>query len=232
MMIVLMPKVPECGWSSNSLLMAYRSTDRSNPSREDLLGAFGLKVEQMQNADEKARMKDWLVDSYNFTAEVLDFIANVPESRQFPCVYLDPTLEFFNSNSDQDPDSHPITSFTRDELLELGRSCDYKILRHLGRVLTHLSFANTAEDLPSHIASAKHDKVIKFPLALASNEFDRKFFKILLHIVVSGTVLSSRPAALLAALTIRLGVRPLFEPAVQEMLFWKDKWNNLEVPET
>ncbi|CAM6094045.1 unnamed protein product [Calypogeia fissa] len=151
MMIVLMPKVPECGWSSNSLLMAYQSTDRSNPSREDLLAAFGLKVEQMQNADEKARMKDWIVDSYNFTAEVLDFIANVLESCQFPCVYLDPTLEFFNSTSDQDPDSRPITSFTCDELLELGRSCDYKILRCLGRVLTHLSFANTAEDLPSHI---------------------------------------------------------------------------------
>src|SRR6202000_2025383 len=55
---------------------------------------------------------------------------------------------------------------------------------------------------------------------------------ILLHIVVSGTLLSSRPAALLAALSIKLGVQPLLEAADQEMLLWRDKWNDLEIPET
>jgi hypothetical protein len=44
-------------------------------------------------------------------------------------------------------------------------------------------------------------------------------------------MLSARPAALLAALSIRLGVQPLLEAADQEMKLWKDRWNDIEVPE-
>lgn len=79
---------------------------------------------------------------------------------------------------------------------------------------------------------APETEIPRIPMALASVEHKRRFWRILLHIVVPGTMLSARPAALLAALSIRLGIEPLLEAAEQEMLLWRDRWNNLEIPET
>lgn len=69
-------------------------------------------------------------------------------------------------------------------------------------------------------------------MALARAEHKRQFWRILLHIVVPGTMLSARPAALLAALSIHLGIAPLFDAAAQELLLWRDRWNDLTIPET
>lgn len=75
-------------------------------------------------------------------------------------------------------------------------------------------------------------KVPRIPLALASQMNGWKFWKILLHIVLPGTMLSTRPAMVLAALAMRIGIKPLFESASSALMFWQDKWNNLETPET
>jgi hypothetical protein len=207
--------------------------DRNNPERDDLIQSFGLQVDRIPREQEKTRMKEWLAESYDYTAEVLEIISTVSENEMFPCVYLDPTMKFeMAKDVEEDEEARPITEFTRNELLEIGRTCDYKILRRLGRVLTRLSFANSPEELPAHIAKTKDEELIRIPLALAKKELGRKFWKILLHIVVNGTMLSSRPAALLAALTIKLGIQPLLEAADVEMLMWRDKWNDLEIPET
>ncbi|OCL07617.1 hypothetical protein AOQ84DRAFT_341604 [Glonium stellatum] len=210
--------------------------DRTNEARDGLIQGFGLQVDRIKDADEKARMKSWLEESYDYTAEVIEAIESVPESLRFPCVLLDPTLAFIRALDDEDSeveeDSRPITEFRRDELLEIGRSCDYKILRRLGRVLTRLTFVNSADELPAHIASTADADVPKIPMMLASKEYGRKFWRILLHIVVPGTMLAARPAALLAALSIRLGVQPLEKAADAEMLGWRNRWNDLEIPET
>ncbi|PMD57892.1 uncharacterized protein K444DRAFT_564766 [Hyaloscypha bicolor E] len=206
--------------------------DRENPARDEAITAFGHQVDRIQNGDEKARMKAWLEESYDYTTEVTEAIESVPASQRFPCVCLDPTLVFTHETDEDEEESKPITSFRRDELLEIGRSCDYRILRRLGRVLTRLTYINSAEEMPAHIAAASETETPRIPMALASTEFKRKFWKILLHIVVPGTMLGARPAALLAALSIRLGVKPLQEAADQEMLLWRDRWNNIEVPET
>jgi hypothetical protein len=200
--------------------------DRTSEYREELITAFGLQIDRISNADEKARMKIWLEESYDYTAEVLEAISSVPEAERFPCVCLDPTLAFT-----EDEDGKAITSFTRDELLEIGRSCDYRILRRLGRVLTRLTYINSTADMPAHIAATPEEATPRIPMALATKEHMRKFWRILLHIVVPGTMLSARPAALLAALSIRMGFQPLIEAAEQEMLLWRDRWNDLEVPE-
>jgi len=208
--------------------------DRENPARDEVITAFGLQVDRIANADEKARMKTWLEESYDYTAEVMETIESVPHVQRFPCVCLDPTLIFTHETEDSDEDetNKPITSFRRDELLEIGRSCDYRILRRLGRVLTRLTYINSAEEMPAHIAAAPETETPRIPMALASPKHKRKFWRILLHIVVPGTMLSARPAALLAALSIRLGLEPLLEAADREMLLWRDRWNDLEIPET
>lgn len=199
--------------------------DKENPHGQDLLDLFGLKVNGLAYADDRAKMKTWLEESYDYTAEVLEAIAKVPKGLQYPCVCLDPTLSYELAPQAEDEDSEdnrPITSFRRDELLELGRSCDYRILRRLGRVLTRLTFVESADAMPGHIAAAGQETVTRIPMALVRKEYGRKFWRILLHIVVPGTMLSGRAAALLGALTIRMGVQPLRRAAEEVMLLWRD----------
>jgi hypothetical protein len=212
--------------------------DRENSARDGLITAFSLSVDRIANAEEKTRLKNWLEESYDYAAEILDILEKVPEDQRFPCVFLDPTIQFQRAKKKGDKEeeeeeaNRPITTFRRDELLEVGRSCDGRILRRLGKVLTRLTYVETLEALPAHIAATTNAEVPKIPIALASKEHGWKFWKILLHVVLPGTMLSARPATVLAALAIRIGLKPLFEPACAAMLFWRDKWNNLEVPET
>ncbi|KAF2854493.1 hypothetical protein T440DRAFT_464652 [Plenodomus tracheiphilus IPT5] len=213
--------------------------DRDNPARDELITAFSLHVERIVNAAEKAQMKSWLEGSYDYAADILDTLNAVPETEQYPCVYLDPTIEFAQArrkgeadDEDAGEEGRPLTAFRRDELLEIGRSCDGRILRRLSKVLTRLTYVKSESDLPLHIAATTNAEVPRIPLALASAKYKREFWKILLHAILPGTMLATRPATLLAALSIRIGLKPLFECASTAMLFWRDKWNNLEVPET
>ncbi|OBT63904.1 hypothetical protein VE03_06579 [Pseudogymnoascus sp. 23342-1-I1] len=206
-------------------------SDRKNSSRDEIINAFGLQVDRITNPNEKFRLKTWLEESYDFTAEAIDTIASVPEAQRFPCVCLDPT-SLFPQETDDGEENKPITSLERSELLEIGRSCDYRILRRLSRVLTRLTYIKSAEEMPAHIAATPEIQIPRIPMALASAGYDRYFWRILLHVVVPGTILSRRPAALLAALSIRLGLEPLLEVAYGEMRLWRDKWNDLDIPES
>lgn len=206
-------------------------SDRKNSSRDEIISAFGLQVDRIASPSEKDRMKIWLEESYDYTAEAMDTIASVPEAQRFPCVCLDPT-SLFTQETDDDEENKPITSLERSELLEIGRSCDYRILRRLSRVLTRLTYIKSVEEMPAHIAAAPEIQIPRIPMALASAEYNGYFWRILLHVVVPGTILSHRPAALLAALSIRLGLEPLLEVAYGEMRLWRDRWNDLDIPET
>ncbi|KAI8936069.1 hypothetical protein NX059_007569 [Plenodomus lindquistii] len=211
--------------------------DRENPARDELITAFGLHVERISDEEEKVQMKNWLEGSYDYAADILEMLNAIPEDQQYPCVFLDPTIAFEKPlnkgevDEDVDQRDRPLTSFRRDELLEIGRSCDGRILKRLGKVLTRLTYVESASALPDHIAATTNAEVPRIPLALASAKHKREFWKILLHTIVPGTMLASRPATLLAALSVRIGLKPLFECATGAMLFWRDKWNNLDVPE-
>jgi hypothetical protein len=211
--------------------------DRANSARDELTVAFGAQVDKIQNTDERSRMKSWLEESYDRAAEIADAIEAVPEDQRFPCVFLDPTVEFLEATKrgettpDEDEEAErSITALRRNELLEIGRSCDGRILRRLGRVLTQLTYVESVAALPAHIALADVE-IPKIPVALASQEQGWQFWKILLHAVLPGTLLSTRPAMVLAALAIRIGLKPLFQPACAAMMFWRDKWNDTNVPE-
>lgn len=207
-------------------------SDRKHEARDKLVDAFNVNLGMIIAEDEKARLKSWLEESYNFTAEVLEIINSVPEEKRFPCVFLDPTLSFTLAGVDDDDDkSHQTTAFTRAELLEIGRSCDPRVLRRLGRVLTRLTYVESSADMPEHIAMTSDEDVPKIPMALASSEYDTRFWEILLHTILPGTMLSSRAAALLAALSLKLGITPLEQAAEREMINFRDNWNDVEIPE-
>ncbi|KDN69738.1 putative dihydroxyacid dehydratase [Colletotrichum sublineola] len=217
-------------------------TYRDHPARDDLIQAFGYHVDRILDSEKKSRMKVWLQESYDYAAEILDTIEGVPETQKFPCVFLDPTESFWTGDGNgisggKEGDvggdeivNGPVTAFTREELLEIGRSCDYRVLRRLGKVLTRLTYVNSESELPAHVRAA--DQVPRLPMALATAEHHRKFWKVLLHLVLPGTMLTARPAALLAALALRMGIQPLRDAADQELLCFADKWNTLDIPET
>ena len=215
--------------------------DRTNDSRDGLVASFGLEVDRIADAHEKARMKAWLEESYNYAAEIQELIAKVPPEERFPVVFLDPTTNFETPASEnhhgdgdgsKDEGIHHSNEFTRAELLDIGRSCDYQILRRLGTVLTRLTYVEKPEDLPTHIRNANADEAPQIPMALADPKHKRVFWRILLHTVLPGTMLTARPAAVLAALSLRMGILPLRDSADKELLAFKDKWNTLDVPET
>ncbi|KAL2133846.1 hypothetical protein VTI74DRAFT_1569 [Chaetomium olivicolor] len=205
--------------------------DRLNPARDKLITRFGLQVDKIQDAEKKERMRGWLEESYDWAGEILGMIQAVPEDARYPCVFLDPTVRFSAAGNEVDGENNSM-EFTRDELLEIGRSCDYRILRRLGRILTRLTYIKSKEDLPAHIKDVPEEQVSRIPMALAKPEQGRKFWKVLLHTVLPGTMLAARPAALLAALSVRMGIKPLQEAAYTELIAWRDNWNTLDIPET
>ncbi|KAF6816702.1 dihydroxyacid dehydratase [Colletotrichum sojae] len=209
--------------------------DRDNPARDSLIQSFGAAVQRIAEPDKKNRMRTWLEESYDYAAEILNIVATVPEHDRYPCVFLDPT-DYFKAREDgvgdEDKDKRAATEFTRDELLEIGRSCDYRILRRLGRVLTRLTYVQARSDLPAHIEHVSESEVPRIPMALASEKYDRRFWKVLLHVVLPGTMLAARPGALLAALALRMGMKHLQDAADQQLLFFSRKWNTLDIPET
>ncbi|KAK4457704.1 E3 ubiquitin-protein ligase itt1, partial [Cladorrhinum samala] len=203
--------------------------DRSNPARDDLITRFGLSVSRIADFSKKERMTQWLEESYDRAGEVLEVIKSVPAEERYPCVFLDPTLRFAPQDGGEECAG---MTFTRDELLEIGRSCDYKILRRLGRILTRLTYVASEEEMPAHIRDAPEDEVPRIPTALVEARHRRQFWKIILHTVLPGTMLAARPAALVAALSIRMGIKALEASAHAELVSARDGWNTLEIPET
>ncbi|CAK7200505.1 hypothetical protein SEUCBS139899_003201 [Sporothrix eucalyptigena] len=214
-------------------------SDRQNEARDHLIALFSQQVEAVTDAEKKGRLKDWLEESYDYEAEILEMIDAVPDADKFPCVFLDPTLDFKALAGEDGDDSPGAAGLTRVDLLEIGRSCDARILRRLGRVLARLTYVESAAELPGHISAENGAlpggasvQVPRIPMALARPEHKRKFWKVLLHTIVPGTMLGPRPAALLAALSLRMGMAPLREAADRELLSYAANWNTLDIPET
>lgn len=204
------------------------TADRDAPARDALAQQFSAQVAQTSSVEAKARLSEWLAESYNFASEISEYIDEVPERRRFPCVLLDPTQDFTPEIGDDDDDRR-LDQFTRDELLEIGRSCDGRVLRRLGKVLTRLTYVEREEDLPAHLVD--DEQVPRLPLALAEDDHKGRFWSVLLHLVLAGTKLSTRPAALLAALSLRIGILPLREIAYRELFRQRAFWNNIDVHE-
>ncbi|KAJ2978061.1 hypothetical protein NQ176_g4026 [Zarea fungicola] len=208
--------------------------DRANQGRNELVTLFGQKVEKLTDNAEKRRMREWLDGSLDYEGEINEFLSGIPESQWYPQVYLDPTEIFADGtveNSGDEPNSTSVYSFTRPELLEIGRSCDYKILRRLGKALTCLRYAETAADVPIHIQAASLAKVPRIPMNLTAFESEHKFWNIILHLIVPGTKLADRAAALVAALSLRMGISPLRDAADRALLAQQYKWNTFLIPE-
>ncbi|KAJ6178827.1 hypothetical protein N7519_009288 [Penicillium mononematosum] len=170
----------------------------------------------------------------DFAEEITSIINSVPDTEMYPCAFLDPTLDFSHKRHDYayDGANRPVSYMTRSEFLQIGRSCNPGVLRQFGAILTRLTVVASAREMPDHISSTDADHVAKIPLVLIKEKYNRQFWKVLLHTIEPGTKLPARSAALLAALSLRMGIVPLMKVAEQEMLAFKDKWNDPSIPQT
>ncbi|KAL2169343.1 hypothetical protein VTG60DRAFT_6117 [Thermothelomyces hinnuleus] len=153
-------------------------SDRLNPARDQLISRFGLRVSRMEDAEKRERLNRWLEASYDFAADIAEMITAVPDESRYRCVFLDPTVRFSQSENAGDDANDDSMEFSRDELLEIGRSCDPRILRRLGRILTRMTYVNSEEDLPAHVREAPENKVPRIPMALAQQEHRRNFWRV------------------------------------------------------
>ncbi|KAJ5336598.1 hypothetical protein MYU51_005593 [Penicillium brevicompactum] len=206
-------------------------SDRAYPRRDEILQAFNHRLEKMKEPDQRANMKTWLEESYDFAGDIVATINRVPDSEKYPCVFLDPTLDFSGTPNESAQSTQPLSDMTRADLLEIGRSCDRSILRKLGTILSRLTIVEKESDMPTHISGTTTESVTKIPLALTSEKYQKQFWRILFHVIKPGTKLGPRPGALVAALCLQVGIIPLEKAAEQEMLAFKDKWNDLSTPE-
>ncbi|KAJ5425955.1 hypothetical protein N7465_001025 [Penicillium sp. CMV-2018d] len=169
----------------------------------------------------------------DFTEEITSMINSVPDTEKYPCVFLDQTLSFANKDyGAEHRRNKPISALTRSELLQISRCLNPGVLQRFGAILTRLTVVTSAREMPDHISSISAYHVAKIPFVLASEKYNRQFWKILLHTIVPGTKLPARSGALLAALSLRMGIVPLIKVAEQEMLAFKGKWNDPTMPQT
>jgi hypothetical protein len=174
---------------------------------------FSAEVNKMTNPTEKEEMKIWLEESFDATQEIENIIASAPdndlwESRKQPRMYLD--LDAFGDDG---------VNLTRTELLEASKSCYSGVLKKLTTIFTH------AKLVEPDVVLAPQQRSI--PLSLPPH----KLFQIMPHLVVPGTLFSSRASAIMAVLALIVGVPFLTEPASKLLSGRKGKWLDVEVPE-
>ena len=169
-----------------------------------------------------------------YGAEAEEIVRSVPEEERFPFVYLDPALYrpwsgIFTGERLKGDGIVDIGPY-RHDILELARSFSHHVLRRAGRALAHLKYAASPEDVPADVPEPLDELEISYiPLALALPRYSRGFWQILPHTFVPGTMFASRPAALLAALSIRKGIHCLESVAYAELQH--HTWSNLDYPQ-
>ena len=170
-----------------------------------------------------------------FEAEAQEIIRSVPEEERFPCVFLDPAVyrpwsRIFTGERQKEDGVVDIGPH-RHDILEVARSFSHHVLRRAGRVLAHLKYAPSQKDLPAEVLEPHDELEISYiPLALALPRYRRNFWRVLPHAFVPGAMFAPRPAALLAALSIRKGIYCLESIAHAELQL--HTWSNLEYPQT
>ncbi|EJD36493.1 hypothetical protein AURDEDRAFT_117081 [Auricularia subglabra TFB-10046 SS5] len=173
------------------------------PEKEDIVMAFGAAVGKIADKTLREGMTAWLEASYDSSAEIEEMVKKAGEGGQWMYLDLDAQVEM-----------------TRVELLEASRSYHRGVLKKLASVFTHAKLVEPGTVLTEH------------QRAIPLNLPPRQIFRLLPHLVVPGTLYSSRASAVMAILALQVGVPFLAEAATTVAGYTKDTWLDLEHPET
>ena len=166
--------------------------ERKDVRRDELVELMSRTVAAAP-ASTREQLAAFIELSYDQTGEVERLIAEAPAGS--PMLFLDAP-----------------TTFTRSELLELGRSCRRDVLAKVGALLTGL-------------VVVKNNSSGGVPFSTP------ELFSVLPHLMCPGTLFSRRPAAILAVLAVLTGASTVLERATEHLESIKGSWINMELPE-
>ena len=145
---------------------------RGDPRRDSLAALMSRTVEALKKPEDKAELKTFIEMSYDQTGEVEKMIEEAPPGG--PILRLEIAKKF-----------------DRQELLEIGRSCNYAVLAKVSSLLTGLVIFENPEG---------NDKK-QGGIPMSSPDL----FALLPHLMCPGTIFSRRVAAILAIQAVTTG---------------------------
>ena len=155
--------------------------------------------------DERARLKEWLESSYDWSTEINMQILNVMQAN-------------------------PVQGFFALEVCDLAMLPSKKDLRSLATVPMASAVA-AVQQLLSHVVLYSSTKLQILPvdqdqnqLYLPENMSDRELFAYLSHLIQPGTKFSLRPSALIAIMAHASGVASLSDRAARFLASVKGEW--------
>uniref|UniRef100_A0A6G6AAA4 VWFa domain-containing protein n=1 Tax=Borely moumouvirus TaxID=2712067 RepID=A0A6G6AAA4_9VIRU len=186
-----------------------------DPRKETLKTQLSETLEYLKkyNRSDHTIVAEWISDSYNQTYEVNEII-NTKAEQKVSALVLD-TSRFYLPQ----------------EVLELSRSCNAKVLSTIVDMLSSLRVIEKEEDLPKmsdEIDSKGRPMPIKYiPLSLSN----RYLFSVLPHLMAPGSNFSMRPSVILATVAYLTNNVILKDRAAQHLEYLKGKWIDQSLPE-
>jgi hypothetical protein len=185
-------------------------------SRKDMLrGQLTETLEFLKktNKADHVLVTEWISDSYNQTFEVNEIISKKATSK-VPALVLD-TARLYSPQ----------------ELLELSRSCNPKVLAMAVDMMSSLRVVDREDELPKtgdELDSKGRPLPLKYvPLSLSN----RYLFSVLPHLMAPGSNFSIRPSVIMAIVAYITNNVILKERAKQHLEYHKGNWIDFETPE-
>ncbi|AGF85732.1 hypothetical protein QJ854_gp050 [Moumouvirus goulette] len=186
-----------------------------DPRKEILKSQLSETLEHLKkyNKGEHTIVAEWISDSYNQTYEVNEIITT-KAANKVPALVLDTSRYYLPQ-----------------EILELSRSCNAKVLATVVDMLSSIRVVEKEEDLPKisdEIDRKGNPMPIKYiPLSLPN----RYLFSVLPHLIAPGSNFSMRPSLILATVAYLTNNVILKDRAAQHLEYHKGKWIDQSLPE-
>nr|URM61849.1 ariadne-like ring finger protein [Mimivirus sp.] len=186
-----------------------------DPRKETLKSQLSNTLEYLKknNKADHLILTEWISDSYNQTYEVNEII-NTKAKDKVPALVLDTSRHYLPQ-----------------EILELSRSCNTKVLAMVVDMLSALRIVDNIDELPKtldEIDSKGRPSAIKYvPLSLSN----RYLFSVLPHLIAPGTNFSLRPSIIMATVAYLTNNVILSTRAKEHLEYHKGKWIDQSLPE-
>ncbi|AUV58968.1 ariadne-like ring finger protein [Bandra megavirus] len=186
-----------------------------DPRKETLKSQLSNTLEYLKknNKADHVILTEWINDSYNQTYEVNEII-NTKAKDKVPALVLDTSRHYLPQ-----------------EILELSRSCNAKVLAVVVDMLSALRIVDNVDELPKtldEIDSKGRPSAIKYiPISLSN----RYLFSVLPHLIAPGTNFSLRPSLIMATIAYLTNNVILSTRAKEHLEYHKGKWIDQTLPE-
>lgn len=189
-------------------LCRFREDERLNV----LKNTFSVIISNLDESKKK-EMQEWLDESYDDTQEINDIIKKHIDAKQ------NESIRYMTMDA-VDMEQLP----TKKELLTVAHSLYGDIIYKLQAVMTHLIVVQREKGEPAPFDEKVNNTYIGIPCSLNN----KRFFSLLSHLIVNGTMFTLRPTLIIAMIAYLSGNVLLKERSKQILMENKGKWILLE----